>query len=70
MSDYEELMPNMKLIFDKVYKKHLAVMGVTEQERHTMDHISKIKVNVLESCFEVHFSHGEWYKYFSNGTWG
>ena len=67
---YNALHPTMKNLFLKIYRKHLSSMGKEAREKHTIDKIVEIKVNQSESCFEVYYKYGDWYKYYPNGTWG
>ena len=66
---YNKLPPRAQEVFQKVYKKHLASMGVEEKKKHSVDNLKAVKVNAREKCLEAHFAH-DWYKYYPNGTWG
>jgi hypothetical protein len=57
-------------MFMKTYKRHMNAMGTEERDQYAIRNIKKVKRNIPERCFEVHFKNGEWFKYFTNGTWG
>lgn len=54
----------------KTYVKHMKAIGTEERDQYAMRNIKKVKRNIPERCFEVYFRNGEWFKYFTNGTWG
>lgn len=54
----------------QTYANHNSSMGLKERVNYTLSHIAKVKRNVKENCLEVYYNDGEWWKYYSNGTWG
>ncbi|MCB5238913.1 hypothetical protein [Niallia circulans] len=57
-------------LFDRTHKSHLASMGAAMKEKHSKENIKAIKWDKKEFCLKVYFNHGEWYCYYSNGSWG
>lgn len=57
-------------LLTKVHKSHLGAMGTEEREQFSSRNISEVKRNISEKCLEVYFNNGEWFKYYTNGTWG
>lgn len=66
---YNILSKATKAMFSMIRKNHLASMGETEKEKHSIENLVSVKINQEENCFEVQYKH-EWYKYYTNGTWG
>lgn len=54
----------------RTYYKHMNAMGTKEREQYAIQKITKVKRNIPERCFEVYYKNGEWFKYYTNGTWG
>lgn len=57
-------------LFERTYKSHLATMGIAMREKHSLENIKTVKWDKKESCLKVYFNHGEWFHYYSNGSWG
>jgi len=53
-----------------VYASHNRSMGLEERKKYTLSNIVKVKRNAKEKCLEVYYSNGDWFHYFTNGTWG
>lgn len=66
----EHLTNNEYKLLMAIHSKHNASMGTGTKESYTASHITKVERNVKEKCFHVHYDNGDWFKYFSNGTWG
>lgn len=66
---YNMLSKATKVMFNMIRHNHLKSMGAAEKEKHSIENLVSIKINREESCFEVQYKH-EWYKYFTNGSWG
>lgn len=62
------LSPELKSLLLKVHARHIATMGQSEKEKHSLDKIKKVKVNGSKNCLEVYYEH-DWYHYTKNGTW-
>ncbi|WP_018934466.1 hypothetical protein [Gracilibacillus lacisalsi] len=54
----------------KTYNKHMNAIGSEEKGNYRLGNIKKVLRNIPERCFEVHYANGEWFKYYTNGTWG
>lgn len=53
----------------KTHSIHIKSMGEQERQKHTLENIIKVERNFNEKCFNVHFKHGEFYKYTLNNEW-
>lgn len=53
-----------------VYANHNRSMGLRERKKYTLSDIVKVERNLKEKCLKVYFKNGEWYHYFTDGTWG
>lgn len=53
----------------QVYANHNRSMGLKERGNHSLSHITKVIMNTNEKCLEVHYQNGNWWKYYSNGSW-
>lgn len=54
----------------ETYANHNSSMGLEQRRNYTLSDIVKVERNIKEKCLHVHFANGEWWKYYSNGTWG
>lgn len=70
MKGYDKLTDQLKELFNNTYIRHLESMGYGEREKYANQNIKEIKWDNRERCLKVYFKNGEWYKYFTNGTWG
>jgi len=66
---YNTLNNQEREIFEQTYQKHYDVQGSEQKKLFEKEKIKEIKVNDEENCIEVYFEH-EWFKYYSDFTWG
>ncbi|ENH96691.1 hypothetical protein J416_09344 [Gracilibacillus halophilus YIM-C55.5] len=57
-------------MFMNTYNKHMNALGAEEKEKYIPENIKGVHRNIGERYFEVYFKNGEWFKYYTNGTWG
>lgn len=57
-------------MFLNTYVAHSRSIGLEARKQFSLSDITKVKRNIAERCFEVHYQNGEWLKYYTNGTWG
>lgn len=62
----KNLSPQMKSILLRVNKKHIAAMGATEKEKHSLDNIKKVTVH--KDHLKVYYKH-DWYHYTPSCDW-
>lgn len=56
-------------LFISIHSRHSQAMGEEEKAKHTLSHITKIARNIEENCFEVYYQNGNWWHYYTDGTW-
>lgn len=54
----------------QTYARHNSAMGLSERSKYTLSHIVKVDRNLEDNCLNVHYDSGEWWKYYSDYTWG
>ncbi|MHA6258378.1 hypothetical protein ACXYMX_00570 [Sporosarcina sp. CAU 1771] len=64
----DNLSPTMNSLLLKVHAKHTATMGSAAKEKHSLENIKKVVVDIKENCLKVYYKH-EWYHYTPSGTW-
>lgn len=57
-------------LFERVHKQHLASMGTAVKEVYSEENVKRIGWNQKERCLKVSFNNGEWFHYYTDGTWG
>ena len=57
-------------LFERVNAKHLSVIGNEEKTKYQKEEIVKIERDIRNKCLKVYFRNGEWFRYFTDGTWG
>ncbi|MCM3360306.1 MULTISPECIES: hypothetical protein [unclassified Psychrobacillus] len=57
-------------LFERVHAKHLSVIGNEEKTKYQKEEIVKIERDIRNKCLKVYFRNGEWFRYFTDGTWG
>lgn len=77
LEGYNQKLPVAKHLSDQeyhvlltTYAKHNACMGLKYKEKYSLSHIVKVERNVKDDCLNVHYDNGDWWKYYSDGTWG
>lgn len=66
---YSKLPEELKKLFKKTHQAHLATMSSEMRNKHTEEHIERVKYDRIEKCLKVYYDNGEWYHYSLAGEW-
>lgn len=62
-----QLTKEHKQLFERVYKRHVSSMGMDARKK--LGNVNDVKWDSQEKCLKVYFESGDWWHYYTNGTW-